>query len=121
MPADSREVVERIAFQRARQQSAATEIESIERQLTASRRRITPAVVAEFGEILRARLVAGDPNFRRAYVALLVEKVQISADQIRITGTRSALEHLLISDKPPLAGPVPIFDRDWCRLQDSNL
>ena len=121
MPADSREVVERIALQRARQQSATTEIESIERQLTISRKRITPAVIAEFGQVLRAKLVAGDANFRRAYVSLLVEKVTLSPDQIRISGTRSALEHLLISDKPPLAAKVPIFDRDWCRLQDSNL
>ena len=115
MPADSREVVERIAFQRARQQIAATEIDSIERQLAISRKRITPAIIAEFGQMLRAKLVAGDPNFRRSYVVLLVEKVTLSADQISITGTRSALEHMLVSDKPPLAGPVPTFDRDWCQ------
>ena len=121
MPADSHEVVERIAFQRARQQSATTEIESIERQLTVSRKRITPIVIAEFGQVLRAKLVASDPNFRRAYVALLVEEVQVSAEQIRLTGTRSALEHLLVSDKPPLAGPVPSFDREWCPEEDSNL
>lgn len=61
MPADSREVVERIAFQRARQQAATTEIEIIERQLSISRKRMTPAIIAEFGRMLRAKLIAGDP------------------------------------------------------------
>ncbi|WP_174278444.1 hypothetical protein [Sphingomonas bacterium] len=113
-------MVERIAFQRACQQSATTEIESIERQLTISRKRITPTVIAEFGQVLRARLVAGNPNFRRAYVGLLVEQVTLSPDQIRISGTRSALEHLLVSDKPPLAAKVPIFDREWCCRDDKH-
>ena len=118
MPADSREVVERIAFQRSRQQSATTEIESIERQLSTSRKRITPAVITEFGQMLRAKLIAGDPNFLRSYTALLVERVTLSADEIHITGTRSAIEHLLVSDKPPLSGAVPIFDREWCPEED---
>ena len=69
---------------------------------------------------MRANLIAGDPNFRRSYVALLVEEVTVSAEQIRLPGTRSALEHLLVSDKPPLAGTVPSFDRDWCGREDSN-
>ena len=70
--------------------------------------------------MLRARLIAGNPNFRRSYVALLVEQVTVSAEQITLIGTRSALEHMLVSDKPPLASPVPIFDRDWCGREDSN-
>ena len=114
MPADSRELVERIASS-ARQQTATSEIDSIKRQLTASRKRITPAVITEF-EDARAKLVDSDPNFRRAYVALLVDQVVLSADQIRLTGTRSAFEHLFVSDKPPLAGKVPIFDRGWCPM-----
>ena len=109
-PADRREMVERIAFQRARQQSPATEIESTERQPTVSRKRITPEVIAEVGQVARARLVAGDPNFRRSCVAPLVKRATVPAEQIRLTGTRSAIRHLLVSDKPPLAGPVPISD-----------
>ena len=89
-PADRRKVAERIAFQRARQQSPATEIESTERQPTVSCKRITPEVIAEVGQVLRARLVAGDPNFRRSCVAPLVEQATVPAERIRLTGTRSA-------------------------------
>ena len=70
--------------------------------------------------MLRAKLVAGDPDFRRASVALLVDQVTLLTDGIHISGTRSALEHLLVSDKPPLVSPVPIFDREWCGREDSN-
>jgi hypothetical protein len=66
MPADSRAVVERSAFQRHRQQTATTEIESIERRLTMSRKRITPEIIVEYGKVLRARIITGDPSFRRA-------------------------------------------------------
>lgn len=120
MPADNRAVVERTAFQRARQQTATTEIESLERQLIASRRRITPAVIAEFGQALRAKLVAGDPDSHRAYVALLVEQVTLSANEIHSSGTRSALEHLLVSDKPPFVSPALSFDRKWCPTETKD-
>ena len=103
-------MVERIAFQRARQQSPATEVESTERQPTVSCKRITPEVIAEVGQVFRGRLVAGDPNFRRSCVAPLVEQATVPAERIRLTGTRSAIRHLVVSDKPPLAGLVAISD-----------
>lgn len=61
-------------------------------------------MIAEFGLALRSRLVEGDPNFRRTYTGLIVNQAIMSADTIRIAGKRSALEHLLVSDRPPLAG-----------------
>ena len=66
------------------------------------------------------QVIAGDPNFRRSCVALLVEQVTVSAEQIRRSATRPAPEHLLVSDRPPLAGTVPGFDREWCGREDSN-
>ena len=77
--------------------------------------------IAEFGQVLRSRLITGDPEFRRFYVVLLAEEVTASAEQVRVSGTRSALEHLLVSEAPPFAGPVPIVDRKWCPEEDSNL
>lgn len=71
--------------------------------------------------MLRAKLIAGDPNFRRSFVALLVDEIMLSAKEIRIIGTRLAFEHLLVSDKPSLIGAVPIFGREWCPEEDSNL
>ena len=93
----------------------------IERQRAISRKRITPAIIAEFGQVLRARLFAGDTDFRRSCVELLVDRVTLSDDQIRITGTRSALAHLLVTDQPPQPGRMPSFDREWCPREDSNL
>ncbi|MDB5694789.1 MAG: hypothetical protein JWN21_332 [Sphingomonas bacterium] len=53
-------------------------------------------------------------------VSLLVEQVRVSSREVHITGTRSAIEHLLVSDKPVSNGTLPSFDRDWCGREDSN-
>ena len=95
----------------------ATEIDSLERQLNISRKSITPQMIDRFGASLKERLRTGDANFRRAYLALIVDKVEVSDSLIRISGSRSALEHSLIKDGATPSGVVPIFDREWCATQ----
>ncbi len=60
------------------------------------------------------------PDFRAAYVRLFVERVDVSAEEIRISGTKTALERALVADGALPNGVVPFFDREWCRLGDSN-
>ena len=114
-------ILERLAANRLIEQTAATEIDSLERQLSISRKTITPQMIDQFGASLRERLRTGDPNFRRAYLDLIVDRVEVSDTLIRISGSRSALEHALIKDETIPAGAVPIFDRGWCPGKDSNL
>ena len=95
-----------LAFQRNRERALAVEIESIERQLNIARKRITPEVIERFGAALKLKLVEGDPNFRRAYFSLIVDRVTLSRDEIHIAGSRAALEHPLVSDKAPHSGGV---------------
>lgn len=47
--------MERIAFQSARRQAA--KATSLERQLSISRKRITPQVIADLGRMLRGKLL----------------------------------------------------------------
>ena len=77
-------------------------------------------MIRQFGLVLSARLRDGDSNFRRAYVELLVDKVELSSTGVRICGTRAALEHALIKDEDTPPGAVPIVDREWCGREDSN-
>ena len=100
-------------------QMAATEIDS-ERQLGISRKSITLEMIDRFGASLKERLRTGDANFRRAYLALIVDKVEASDSLIRSSGSRSAFEHSLIKDGAMPAGAVPILDREWCPWPDSN-
>ena len=47
-------------------------------------------------------------------------EVVVTPEEIRITGSKTALERALICGDDEPGGPVPIFDREWCRLGDSN-
>jgi hypothetical protein len=48
-------------------------------------------------------------------VALLIDKVELSRDKIRICGTRAALEHAAQHCKTAGLAVVPIFDWKWCQ------
>lgn len=100
------ELAKRMSLQRSRITALDTTIDSLERQLARGAARITPEVVDRFGETLKQALLEGEPPFRKAYVRMLVQQVALTNDEIRITGSKLALEHAL-------AGP-PRARRPWC-------
>ena len=78
-------------------------------------------MTARFGERMSDMLRNGDNVFRTAYVRLFVDEVVVSPDEIRITGTKAALDRALVCADDQSGGPVPIFHREWCPGEDSNL
>jgi site-specific DNA recombinase len=119
LPSDP-QMAARMAHHRARIVALDTEIKSVERQLGSCKQHITPAIIAKFGEELSNKLREGTAEFRRAYVALLVERVTVANDVVHITGSKLSLEHAFASVDKNRPHKVPIFDREWCRLGDSN-
>ena len=113
--------VERMAHNRARQSALEADVRSLEAQLASSKVKITEQMVAKFGERMNDMLRNGDNVFRTAYVRLFVDEVVVSPDEICIMGSKTALERALICGDDEPGRPVPLFDREWCRLQDSNL
>ena len=53
-------------------------------------------------------------------VRLFVDRAELSAEEIRIVGRKSTLERSFTQLEDPVLGPVPVFDRQWCRVSDSN-
>ena len=83
---------------------------------------VTPKRVAAFTAALRTRLQdAEHPQFRRAYLRLLLDKVVVGKDAIRISGPKAALAQQLTSEKPVAPSMVPIYMDGWCTEKDSNL
>ena len=78
-------------------------------------------MVDAFATLVRDRLHGDDTALRKAYVALFVSEVATDQEKIRISGSTRLLERAVGKTEPGLMGMVPIFDRKWCRLQDSNL
>ena len=91
----------------------------LERQLDAGNHKITPAIVTQFGEILRSKLCGPDPKLRHEYVRLLVDRVEVGDRNIRISGPNSALQRALIASQTP-GGMVPKAERKWRARLDSN-
>jgi site-specific DNA recombinase len=111
----------RLSEHRTRIASLNATIESLERQLQRGKRKITPETINKFGKMLSDKLNDADPSLRKAYVKMIVSQVSLSNDMIVISGSKLAMEHALVhEDKYPRTS-VPTFDREWCRLQDSNL
>ena len=104
---------------------AIAQLEASERslagQLATGRRRIDEATVERFGILLRDRIASGDPALRRNYVRLFVFGIIVTDEQITVSGTRAALEAAIAHGNRNGVPAVPSFDREWCRLQDSNL
>ena len=113
--------VERMAHNRARKRTLETDVLALERQLSVSKKRITDETINAFARKMAEALQSGDPRFRAAYVRLFVQRVEVSADEIRIAGTTTALERALVEDGARPDGSVPFFDREWCPGEDSNL
>ncbi|WP_239807199.1 hypothetical protein [Croceicoccus hydrothermalis] len=78
-------------------------------------------MLEKFSQQLSAKIHDEDRTLRSAYLRMLVSEVRVSKDRVTITGSKSVLERGLAKGLPRLEGSVPIFDRKWCRLQDSNL
>ena len=110
-----------LAETNARIASATASVETLERQIGKSAKVITPGMVEAFATLVRNRLRDDDPALRKAYVALFVSEVAVCQEEIRISGSTNMLERAVGKAEPAIMGIVPIFDREWCRLQDSNL
>ena len=112
---------DRLASQRARRADLEQEILLIERQLSTTDRRITPEAIARLGEVVLGKLRSSDPVLRQGYARRFIARVVVAPDTITITGPIKSLE-IAANDGPDQQAPlVPSLDREWCRLQDSNL
>lgn len=98
---------------RAQRASTEADLAVLERQLEAGDRRITPAIIAAFGQLLDKNLRGSDPKLRREYVQLLVDRVEVGNRQIRILGRNDMLERAVIASQAPKA-LVPKAERKWC-------
>lgn len=112
------------AQQLSEQKNTIAILENTERslagQLARGVRRLDQAAVDRFGMLIRSRL-ASDVKLRRAYARLFVSNVTVSNTEVSISGSKPALEAALSHGDRHGLPPVPSFDREWRRLQDSNL
>jgi len=83
---------------------------------------VTSKKLQAFSAALRERLHdTENPAFRRAYLRLMLDKVVVGKDAIRISGPKSVLARQLTAENPLPPSLVPTFVYGWRPRQDSNL
>jgi site-specific DNA recombinase len=83
---------------------------------------VTAKTVQAFSTALRGHLHdTANPTFRRAYLRLLLDKVVVGKDAIRISGPKSVLAHQLSTNNALAPSSVPTFVDGWRPRHDSNV
>jgi site-specific DNA recombinase len=111
----------RIAELKQVRDSARSDVERAEGRGGARSEVVTAEVVSRFALEARRRLRDEKGGFRRHYVQAMVQRVEVTDDEVRICGTP---ERLLRALAPPLVGSAPEFRSivpRWLPEQDSNL
>jgi site-specific DNA recombinase len=75
----------------------------------------------KFTKAVKANLRDEDPAFRRAYVRQFVDRVEVSYDEVRISGSKAALAGAIASQEKGTSEGVPSFVRKWWAVQGLNL
>lgn len=104
----------------ARLAAIAVEIRSLEKQLAQPSRSMTDDLLARFSRLVRGGLRSKDPQFRRAYLRLIVDEIIINEDEVLVRGSREALEHAVFLGTDARDGVLTSI-QDWRTRQDSNL
>ena len=78
---------------------------------------VTKKQLNKFSAAISSMLKSGEPEFRKAYVRLFVDRIEVDDEEVRIWGSKEALANAITK---PNAG-VPSFMEGWRPRQDSNL
>jgi site-specific DNA recombinase len=116
-PPDDPQVASELANITAQKKAVNADIALLEGQLAGSDRAISPAVLEGFSDLMRRKLSnPANKVERKAYVRLLVNRVDVGRRNIRISGSPHALARAAASS----GKAVPKVEREWCTRRDSN-
>ena len=118
MSADDPQIEKELGQIAAQKRAVGADIDMIERKLADPGRAITPGILEKFGTLVSSKMRERASPIRKQYVTLLVDRVEVGDDLIRITGSKSSLARAASGASPHR---VPKAEREWCARQDSNL
>lgn len=81
---------------------------------------VSPAKIVAFGNFVAEALRSGEVPFRKAYLRMLVDRIDVGRSRARIVVSKSALKRQ-IDDTDEDTGKVPISIQEWRARKDSNL
>jgi site-specific DNA recombinase len=79
---------------------------------------IDPALIERFGRNMREKFTAGSVPFRKAYLQSLIDVVEVDDVQVRVKGSKEALERAVLAGQDAEAGSQ--MSTGWRARRDSN-
>ena len=90
-----------------------------EHELALPLKRLSNGQIERMAKAIRDTLKSGPTAFRKAYLKLLIDRIEVSPSEIRITGSKAALAAAMQA-KDCTPNEVRFFDREWRAGEDSN-
>ncbi len=97
------------------------------RQVSSRKRRrdvptniLTSKNIEKFSNAAKAKLQDKDSAFRKQYLRMFVDRVEVRDDQILISGPKTALANAIANTTKPDTDKVPSYVSEWWSGQDSN-
>jgi site-specific DNA recombinase len=120
MHPDDPALKDRLISLKLRRNEAGQALADYQKRLSTKEPEITPEKIQRVANILKDKLYNGSPDLRQAYARLLINDVTVSEQEIRISGSKTALARFVSGSQSLDAPEVLSFDRDWWAGRDSN-
>ena len=80
----------------------------------------SPVNLSRFSKAFRTKLDEPSAAYRKRYLHLFVDRIEVGDQEIRISGSKRALAGGIAKTTKPGDPMVPSFGMDWCPGGDSN-
>ena len=110
----------RLSTLERRQEETMRLLAMTKRKMDVPHEAITPGRIDAFAAVMRNKLKTGDNAFRKSYLRLFIDRVEVDDEEVRIRGSRQALEHAVSNQSAVQKGEVPSFVQDWRPQGESN-
>ena len=87
---------ERVAALKAGQQAARDALARLKSDGRATIR-LGPSIIEEFGVRMREQVTSGEVQFRKAYLRVMVDRIDVDDREVRISGRKDVLEQAIIA------------------------
>ena len=112
---------ERIDTLRRERDAARAALDRLERSHNAGQEaQLTPEKVEAFSTALRAKLRDPRVDYRKAYIRLITDRIEVDDSEVRVLGRQTKLLAAVTSNLGNTENTVPSSVRSWRPLGDSN-
>jgi len=120
MEAEDPSLRDRLIGLKLQRDELAKDVTDLHRRMSSGEPQITPEKLERLALLVRDKLHHGPPELRQAYARLVMDEVNVSDEEIRISGSKAALVRCAAADQMSAAPAVLTFVREWRPGRESN-